>query len=332
MAAQNAEHGAFIIERLIDASPSQVYAAFATAEGKERWFSAPPAKVLKREFDFRVGGRDRLVVQWPPGSHAKVPKALTTDFRAEYWDIVPQRRIVYVYEMYLDEHKISVSLATVEFQPHEERTRLIIHEQGVFLDGYRDEGARERGTNDLTDKLVASLGATDQRVHHREITLTRMIFAPRELVFQAWTDPGHLARWFGPEGFTVSDCRVDARVGGKWRLTMRANDELARRVGRDHPAGGEYLEVEKPSRLVFTNNALDAGGQVILEGLTTVTFEELGGATRMTLRTRAAGTGERVPFMLGGMEQGWSESLTKLGAAMAARGGPGAVADAGHAT
>jgi len=311
---QNAEHGSFVIERLIDASPSQVYAAFATAEGKERWFSAPQAKVLKRAFDFRVGGRDRLVVEWPPGSHAKVPKALTTDFRAEYWDIAPERRIVYVYEMYLDEHKISVSLATIEFQPDEERTRLIINEQGVFLNGYRDEGARERGTNDLTDKLVASLGAADQRVHHREITLTRLIYAPRELVFQAWTDPAHLARWFGPEGFTVSECRVDARVGGKWRLTMRANDELAARVGRDHPAGGEYLEVEKPSRLVFTNNALDATGKVILEGLTTVTFQELGGATQMTLRTRASGTGEQVPFMLGGMEQGWSESLMKLSA------------------
>ena len=317
MADQNAEHGAFVIERLIDASPAQVYAAFASAKDKERWFSAPQTQVLQREFDFRVGGRDRLVVEWPPGSHAKTSKSLTTDFRAEYWDIVPERRIVYVYEMYLDECKISVSLATTEFQPDGKRTRLVINEQGVFLNGYRDEGARERGTNDLTDELVASLGAKDQRIHHREITLTRPIPAPRELVFQAWTNAAHLARWFGPEGFTVSECRVDASVGGKWRLTMRAYDELAARVGRDHPAGGEYLEVEKPSRLVFTNNALDAAGKVILQGLTTVTFEDVGGATHMTVRTRAWGTGEQVPFMLDGMEQGWSETLMKLSAAAA---------------
>ena len=316
MSDQNAEHGSFTIERLIDAPPARVYAAFATAEGKERWFGSPQAKILQREFDFRPGGRDRLLGQWPPGSHAKSPKGLTSDFRAEYWDIVPQQRIVYVYEMYLDERKISVSLATIEFHPHEGRTRLRITEQGVFLNGYHDEGSRERGTNDLLDGLVASLQATDRRVHSRELTLTRVMPAPRELVFRAWTDAEHLARWFGPAGFTVPECRADARVGGKWRLTMRANDDIAAIVGRDHPAGGEYLEVEKPSRLVFTNNALDAAGNVILEGLTTVTFEDIGGATKMTLRTRASGMGEHVPFMLSGMEQGWSETLMKLGQIM----------------
>ncbi len=316
MSDQTAEHGSFTIERLIEAPAARVYAAFATAEGKECWFSGPQAKVLKREFDFRPNGRDRLLVQWPPGAHAKSPKGLTTDFRAEYWDIVPQRRIVYVYEMYIDERKISVSLATVEFHPHEGRTRLVITEQGVFLNGYRDEGSRERGTNDLLDRLVASLQVTDRRVNSRELTFTRVIFAPRELVFRAWTDAEHLARWFGPAGFTVPECTVDVRVGGKWRLTMRANDEIAAMVGRDHPSGGEYLAVEKPARLVFTNNALDASGNVILQGLTTVTFEDLGGATRMTLHTRASGMGEQVPFMLSGMEQGWSESLIKLGQAL----------------
>jgi uncharacterized protein YndB with AHSA1/START domain len=207
---------------------------------------------------------------------------------------------------------------TVQFHPHEDRTRLVITEQGVFLNGYRDEGARERGTNDLMDRLLASIPATGQRIYNREIILTRVIFAPRELVFAAWTDPKHLARWFGPAGFTVSECRVDARVGGKWATTMRANEELAAVVGRDHPAGGEFLEIERPSRLVFTNNALDAAGNVILEGLTTVTLEDMGGSTKMTLRTRARGTGERVPFMLGGMEQGWSEALWKLGRMLAA--------------
>ncbi len=188
----------------------------------------------------------------------------------------------------------------------------------MFLNGYRDEGSREEGTNWLMDELVASLPARDQRVHSREITLTRVLFAPRELVFRAWTDPQHLARWFGPAGFTVTHCEVDARVGGKWMLIMRANDEVAALVGRDHPSGGEYREAAEPSRLVFTNNALDADGNVILEGLTTVTFEDLGASTRMTLHTRATGTGERVPFMLAGMEQGWSETLMKLARAAVA--------------
>ena len=82
---------------------------------KARWFHGPQAQVESREFDFRVGGRDRLHCRWPPGAHANLPHVSTSDFRAEYHDIVPQRRIVYVYEMYLDETKISVSLATVQF-------------------------------------------------------------------------------------------------------------------------------------------------------------------------------------------------------------------------
>lgn len=313
MSDHSTEHGSFLIERLIDAAPSPVYSAFATAEGKARWFNGPAAQVLAREFDFRVGGRDRLYCQWPAGSHGRHPSVRTTDFRAEYLDIVPERRIVYVYEMYLDERKISISLATVQFQPRGPATRLIITEQGAFLDGFRDEGSREQGTNWLTDQLATSLGVTARAILSREITLTRLVRAPRELVFRAWTDPQHLARWFAPVGFTVPHCQVQLRVGGKWTLTMRADEELAALLGRDHPAGGEYLEVEAPGRLVFTNNALDAAGNVLLEGLTTVRFEDLGGATRLTVRTRASGTGEQVAAMLSGMEQGWSECLEKLG-------------------
>ena len=313
MTEQHAQHGTFVIERLIEAAPAQVYAAFASAPAKARWFSAPQAEVLVREFDFRVGGAERLYCRWPPAAHRHQPSVRTTDFRARYLDIEPDRRIVYVYEMYLDERKISVSLATVEFRPHANGTRLVITEQGAFLNGYRDESAREAGTNGLLDQLVVSLPATDERVFSREITFTRLLFAPRALVFRAWTDPQHLARWFCPVGFTVSQCELDVRVGGRWCFTMHADDELADRVDRDHPVGGEYLEIEVPARLVFTNNALDAAGNIRVAGLTTVVLEELGDATKMTVRTRATGTGEDVAAMLQGMEQGWSECLLKLG-------------------
>ena len=317
MSEQHAAHGTFVIERLIEAPPARVYAAFASAPAKSRWFNAPQAEVLVREFDFRVGGRERLQCRWPPEAHRNRSGVRTTDFRAQYLDIEPNRRIVYVYEMYLDERKISVSLATVELRSHANATRLVITEQGAFLNGYRDEGAREAGTHDLLDQLTASLPAADRRVLSRDITFTRLLLAPRSLVFRAWIDPEHLARWFCPVGFTVSQCDLDLRVGGKWNLIMRANDELAARVGRDHPAGGEYLQIDAPSRLVFTNNALDAAGNIILAGLTEVTFEDLGGMTKITLHTRASGSGEPIAAMLEGMEQGWSECLNKLGGEVA---------------
>ena len=85
---------------------------------------------------------------------------MTTTFDAIYYDIVPRERIVYTYEMHLDDRKISVSLATLEIEPAGAgRTKLKVREQGAFLDGYDDAGSREHGTGDLLDKLGASLNA-----------------------------------------------------------------------------------------------------------------------------------------------------------------------------
>jgi len=99
---------------------------------------------------FRVGGRERVKGGFDGG--------VTTTFDAVYHDIVPRERIVYAYEMHLDERKISVSLATLQIRPEGEgRTRLLVDEQGAFLDGYDDVGKREQGTRDLLEKIAASL-------------------------------------------------------------------------------------------------------------------------------------------------------------------------------
>lgn len=84
-------------------------------------------------------------------------------------------------------------------------------------------------------------------------------------------------------------------------------------VGRDHPAGGEFLQIERPSRLVFTNNTHDAAGNVILEGLTTVTVEDMGGSTKMTLRARGA-----PESACRSCSAAWSETLWNLGRMLAA--------------
>ena len=143
-------HGQFTIERKLDFPPSKVFQAWADPKAKARWFAPPPeVKTDNREQNFRVGGRDRLKGSWPTG--------MISEFSAEYWDIVPNERIVYVYEMHLNGKKISVSLATVQFAADGKGTRMIVTEQGAFLDGYDDAGSRERGTNVLMDQLAASL-------------------------------------------------------------------------------------------------------------------------------------------------------------------------------
>jgi uncharacterized protein YndB with AHSA1/START domain len=154
--------------------------------------------------------------------------------------------------------------------------------------------------------------ATSNKVlAEREITITRIFDAPRETVFEAWTDPKMLAQWWGPKGFTNPRCEFDARVGGIIRIDMRAPD------GAIYPMGGEVREIVPPERLVFTNNALDADGKPIIEGFTTVTFAEEGGKTKLTLRTRGSAVTEIAVNYLQGMEMGWTMSIDKLEALLA---------------
>jgi uncharacterized protein YndB with AHSA1/START domain len=144
-------HGAFHLERLYDATAEDVYRALSEKEAKSRWFFGPAGwRLIERVMDFRVGGRERVKGGFEGG--------VTTTFDAVYHDIVPRERIVYAYEMHLDDRKLSVSLATLQIKPEgAARTRLLVDEQGAFLDGYDDAGSRQRGTADLLDRLGASL-------------------------------------------------------------------------------------------------------------------------------------------------------------------------------
>jgi uncharacterized protein YndB with AHSA1/START domain len=152
MSQRSARHATFVIERSFDAAPALVFHAFADPAAKARWFRGPSEwERGPQEFDFRVGGRERS-----SGGPKGGPVHL---FNCVYQDIVPNERIVYSYDMHLDQTRISVSLATVEFRPEGKGTRLIFTEQGVFLDGYDDAGSREHGTGWLLDKLGQSLGA-----------------------------------------------------------------------------------------------------------------------------------------------------------------------------
>ena len=154
MSTRSEQHATFSIERDFDAPIDRVYAAFATEEGKSRWFAGGGKwDLMERKFDFRVGGRERLKGKWKDGA--------ITDFDCTYHDIVPDQGIVYVYDMYHNGNKLSVSLATIEFAVAGAGTKLTVTEQGVFLDGYDDAGSREQGTRKLLDQLAASLKGAD---------------------------------------------------------------------------------------------------------------------------------------------------------------------------
>lgn len=149
-----AQFATFTVERRIKAAPARVYRAFSDPEAKKKWFGGDPKawKSIVREMDFRPGGKERARGQWQNGA--------TSDFQCTYHDIVPERRIVYVYDLYVNDQKLSVSLATIEIFPDGADARLVITEQGVFFDGGDDAKHREQGTNYLMDVLKTSVEST----------------------------------------------------------------------------------------------------------------------------------------------------------------------------
>lgn len=146
-------HSTFTLERTYGASPARVFAAFADPEQKAAWFAGPPEWPLAAfEVDFRVGGREL--------NRGGPKEGPMHSFEALYYDIVPDERIVYSYEMHLDDKRISVSLATIELTPAADGTRLTLTEQGAYLDDFDDPTLRETGTRDLLDALGAYLAKT----------------------------------------------------------------------------------------------------------------------------------------------------------------------------
>jgi uncharacterized protein YndB with AHSA1/START domain len=145
-------HATFHLERTYAAPAERVWRALTDPVAKARWFSGPPGgwTLIERTMDVRPGGRERLVGRWEGG--------VESAFDAIYYDVVQNRRLVYAYEMHMGARRLSVSLATLQIEAKgADSTRLEVTEQGAFLDGYDDAGARETGTGFLLDALGASL-------------------------------------------------------------------------------------------------------------------------------------------------------------------------------
>jgi uncharacterized protein YndB with AHSA1/START domain len=139
-----------------------------------------------------------------------------------------------------------------------------------------------------------------------DLVITRVFDAPRELVFKVWTDPRHMAQWWGPNGFTNPVCELDVRVGGAIRIHMRAP------YGVVYPMTGVFEEITEPERLVFVSSALDEKGNSMFDVRSTVTFAEQRGKTQLTLQLRVIKTTAQAPQYLKGMEAGWTQSLDRL--------------------
>jgi uncharacterized protein YndB with AHSA1/START domain len=140
----------------------------------------------------------------------------------------------------------------------------------------------------------------------KELTITRTFDAPRELVWEAWTNQKHIEQWWGPKGFTNPVCEWNAKVGGKINIHMKAPD------GVHYPMDGVFGEIVKNEKIVFTSAALDKKGEHLFEILNTITFMDEGDKTKLVLHFIFSNIKPEGLKNIGGAEIGWNMSLDKL--------------------
>lgn len=166
-------------------------------------------------------------------------------------------------------------------------------------------------------KQVSSVASRNGLTLQWELEINRIIDAPREAVFDAWTKPELIKQWWGPEGFTAPYAAVDLRVGGKYIFDMRGPD------GKDYWSTGVYREVVRPEKIVCTDSFADRDGNVVpassyglsadypLYLVLTVTFEEFGKRTKLTIKHSGTPASDNDDE-----RQGWNQSLDKLEAVL----------------
>ena len=148
-----------------------------------------------------------------------------------------------------------------------------------------------------------------------EVIVTRVLNAPRAMVFKAWTDQTQVVEWWGPHHFTNRIRKWEARPGGTIDLDMIGPD------GTPYPMGGKFTKIDEPKSIEFTSFVPGPDGKPVFEVLTEITLAENGGKTTLTMHARITGRTDAAAQFLKGMEAGWTQSLERLDAFVTRAGG-----------
>jgi len=284
-----------VLTRVFDAPRHLVFDALTKPEHVMRWFGPPSCPIVSCEIDFRVGGGWRYILRGPD------VKAM--GMRGVYREITRPERLISTesFDDYPGESLNTVTLA--EENGKTTLTTRVLYDSKETRDAVIRSGM-ERGASETYDRLAEHLDQMAVAVsQEHELVITRVFDAPRELVFECWTEPEHLRHWQGaPRGFTVTSSESDIRPGGFFRICMRSPE------GADHWLEGGYREIMKPERLVFTHIWLDANRKPGRETLVTITLAERGGKTELTLRQSGFASVEARD----GHKHGWSSALDVL--------------------
>ena len=251
-----------VTTRVFDAPRELVFEAWTRPDHVARWWGPRGFTTTTSEMDVRPGGVWRFVMHGPDG----------TDYKNKivFVEVVRPERLAYKHSGE-DETEDVRFYTTVTFADEGGKTRLTM--RAVFeTAAARDHAVEKYGAVEGGKQTLERLG--EYLAADREIVSTRLFDAPRELVFRAFADPSHLARWWGPAGFTNTFREFDLRPGGVWRFTMHAPD------GTDYHNESVFTEVVTLERVVFEHR------KPIHKFRMTITFADEGGKTRVTWRMR----------------------------------------------
>jgi uncharacterized protein YndB with AHSA1/START domain len=294
-----------VITRLLDAPREMVFDAWTDPQQLVQWWGPRGFSTTIQEIDVRAGGHWRMVMHGPDGRDY--------ENHIVFIEVARPERLIYKHEPQHGTEPVRFE-TMVTFEAQGNKTRVTLRmlfptaEQRDHAEAtYHAIQGGEETLGRLAEHLSASAVSGRDAPALKTLELVRVFDAPRDLVFAAWTDPKQVAQWWGPRGFTNPVCELDVRTGGSILIHMRGPD------GTVFPMTGEYREVVPPERIIFASSALDAEGQPMFEVLTTLTFVAQGNQTKLTMNARVLRAVAAAAPHLQGMDQGWGQTLDRLG-------------------
>ncbi len=285
------------ISRLLNAPVELVWKVWTDPEHIKNWWGPNGFTNTIATMEVKNGGDWKFIMHGPDG----------TDYRNHnrFLEVVQHQRIVY--------RHISnpVFTATITFEARGDKTMLDWHmlfdSREEFLAVVKahkaDEGLKQNG-----EKLELYLRQMAARpVAIKEITITRILNAPRNVVYNAWVNPVELAKWWGPRGFTTGLTETDPQAGGKLTIEMLGQ-------GYKNMVTGVFLEVIPQQKIIYTTSAFaDTQGVDTLKGYNEIKFEDYGkGKTKLTIYASIVKAPAELQAAMDGMNEGWSQSIDKL--------------------
>ncbi|NJR61977.1 MAG: hypothetical protein HC769_26000 [Cyanobacteria bacterium CRU_2_1] len=312
--AQTQNDREIMITRIFNAPRELVFKAWTEPKHIEQWWGPQGFTTRVTEMDLRPGGQWRYVMIAPDG----------TEYPAKgvFREIVPPERIVTSdefdqgIEKVLDADLPQGMVLTILFEDLAGKTKLtiqIVHDSADDRRKHEEMGviAGWNSSFDCLDEHLTTLvenhrgNLTLTLPSEREIVVTRTFNAPRRLVFEAWTQPEHVKRWFGAYGnMEVPVCEIDLRVGGNWRYVLRDPSN-----GTEYGFSGEYREIVPPERLVVTERYEPVPGS---DHVNTLTLTERDGKTMLHVHILYQSVEHRDGHLQSGMETGMRETLDRL--------------------